>query len=177
MKYLAILFTFCLLGCFPTAKFLDKPKEMVPTYREYQYDYNAVWNSVLRTIVEYPITLIEKESGIINTDWLGRTIKKKVSVWRGLIGGGQVEDEIPIELQERFNILVTKDTITTTVKIIRYVKVRPYKMTMGGPGNWEPDAISSFVQVQSDTQTEHSLLEEIENCLKSNQIDSLPKRN
>lgn len=168
MPALAVILLLMVISCVPKGKLLEKPKERMPTSRDYQSDFNIVWSSVLRTLTEYPLTIIEKESGLINTDWLGRTVKKKVSVWRGLLGGGQVEDEMPVELKERLNILVSvKTDVITNVKIVRYVKVRQYRMTPGGVGNWRPDIRSSFRQTESDTQTEYRLLNEIENNISN----------
>lgn len=104
-----------------------------------------------------------KNSGIINTDWLSYVDSSKVSIWRGLIGGGQVDDNMPIKVTHRLNILATvKDSVTINIKIIRYVKIRPYLMVTGGAGNWTPDSYGSFVQVNSDTKQENKILNAIE---------------
>lgn len=169
MKKLTVISILLFIGC-AGVKSLEKPIEKKPTEMVYGFEFDKVWNATLQSISEYPLTIIEKNSGIINTDWLGKTVKKKVSIWRGLVGGGQVEDEMPFDIQERLNILVTKihgDKVK--VKIIRYVKARPYRATIGGAGNWEPDPSKTYEQVPSDTQTEYNLLIKIKETLVNQQ--------
>jgi len=164
--FIIITYIFFVFGsCAGPMRALENPVEKKPTSRVFQGNYDKIWNCTLQSISEYPLTIIEKESGIINTDWLGSLATKKVSVWRGIIGGGQVEDEMPIDVQCRLNVLVSKvaDSVFS-VNIIRYVKARPYIMLPGGSGNWAPDRSGTFEQVPSDTQTEFRILEKINSC-------------
>jgi len=170
LKTFAILTPlFYLLGCAPP-RYLETNNQTFPTERNFNANFDKVWVNTLKSVSYFPLTIIEKNSGIINTDWITYVETKKISVWRGLIGGGQVEDDMPAEISHRINILVTeKDSVTINVKIIRYVKVRNYLMVVGGKGNWAPDSYGIFTQVNSDTRQENKILNAIEeNILKKN---------
>jgi hypothetical protein len=163
---LTICISISLIGC--SNKIIKESKPVYPTDRNYNTTFDKVWNSALKTISYFPLTIIEKNSGIINTDWITYIDTLKVNIWRGLIGGGQVDDKMPTEVMHRLNILVTqKDSTTVNVKIIRYAKARPYIQTMGGAGNWEPSVEANFEQVLSNTQTENQILNEIDEMLQA----------
>ena len=51
-KYLLICLTIFLIGC-SSFKLLEQPKEKMPTSRLYNLGFDAVWESVLRNIIEY----------------------------------------------------------------------------------------------------------------------------
>ena len=169
MKNFLTLLLLCsclfLIGC-GSAKLLEKPQPILPTDRNYSARFDDIWNATLKAISYFPLTVIEKNSGIINTDWIEYVDTVKVNVWRGLTGGGQVDDAMPVEVMHRLNVLVSqKDSAVTNVKIIRYAKVRPYNITWGGVGNWEPNVKGNFEQTTSNTVQENKILNEIEHIL------------
>ena len=156
-----------LSGCY-TNKLTEPVQPKKPTDRVFSVSYDSTWQAVIKVMAVFPLTVIEKESGILNTDWTTRTAYKKVSVWRGLIFGGQVDDEIPMELMERFNVLVTRGSdSTTTVRVIRFVKARPYDMIAGPKGSWTPASNRDFTQTESSTVPEWRLLNAIDQCLST----------
>lgn len=169
MKKIIIILIVVLLfvGCSMSNKLLEKPPEKAyPTKRVLNADFDTVWNKTLQAIARYPLTIIEKNSGIINTDWCGYTDSVSVSVWRGVLFGGQVEDEMPVEVQERLNILITRVSETgTEIEIIRYVKIRPYVQTTGGKGSWAPPTSQQYTQTTSNTRKEFDILNKIENLV------------
>jgi len=164
-KIIAILiFVFLCVGCSMSNKLLEKPPEKpYPTKRVLNADFDTVWNKTLQAIARYPLTIIEKNSGIINTDWCGYTDSVSVSVWRGVLFGGQVEEEMPVEVQERLNILITRVSETGTgIEVIRYVKIRPYVQTTGGKGSWALPTSQQYTQTTSSTRKEFDILNKIE---------------
>lgn len=150
------------------------PVEKKPTSRIFPFSFDSVWTATMKSISEYPLTIIEKESGIINTDWVSGTRTQKVRIWRGLAFGGMVDDEQPIEIQYKLNILVSSESAESTkVRVIRYAKERPYDVGMGPRGCWQPNTLAEFQQVDSDTQTEHELLNTIGHFLETDsKLDS-----
>ena len=168
---LLVLVATALLGCYAN-RILDQPLIERPTERIVAFPKDSTWQAVLKVMAIYPLTVIEKESGILNTEWIGRTIHRRVSVWRGLAFGGQVEDMCPIELQERFNVLVSPESdSTTTVRVIRYVKLRPYLQDVGPKGSWKPDTYGQFVETKSTTIPESVILDAIERYLKTGKVE------
>ena len=98
-KIIPFLFIiFLCIGCSINNRITEKPPEtFYPTKRIINADFDTVWNKTLQSIARYPLTIIEKNSGIINTDWCGYKDSVTVSIWRGMLFGGQVEEEMPIE--------------------------------------------------------------------------------
>lgn len=169
MKIPKYFLLFVLLsGCLTTSNQLLETREPIyPTNRDYSADFNTVWDATIKAVSDLPITVIEKDSGIIQTDWTQYLDSTKVSVYRGLLYGGQTEDSMPVEVMHRFNILVSqKSQDLTNVKITRYVKIRPYERMVGPVGSWRPNTLGSFEQTVSDTRQENKLLNEIGNLLK-----------
>ena len=153
-----------LSGCF-SSHYVPITVDKKPTSREFDASIDSTWSAVMKVMAEFPLTVIEKNSGILNTDWMTRTSHRPASVWRGLAFGGQVQEDVPIELMERFNILVTRNLDSTTVvRVIRYVKARQYTQAMGGKGSWLPPS-TDFVQTESSTIPEWKLLNAIERCI------------
>jgi len=174
MTILLVPFVAFLLGGCYANKIVDRPIPPKLTDRSISASYDSTWNAVMKVMAQYPLTVIEKESGILNTDWTNRTIYRKVSVWRGLVFGGQVDDMCPMEIMERFNVLVTKaDSGLTTIKVIRFVKSRPYLMMSGPKGSWSPNSSGDFVQTGSSTIPENALLDTIEHLITTGELISI----
>lgn len=162
--YFVLLILLC--SCSSTGTQVIKQRPSFSINRDYQANFDTVWKATLRAVEGFPLNLIEKDSGILETDWTQYVDYVKVSAWRGLLYGGRVEENAPIEVMHKLKILViSKSNNIVNVKIIRFVKIRAYLQTEGPKGNWTPNTLMPFEQVQSDTIQENKLLNEIETLL------------
>ena len=158
------------VACVPQPKLLEQLPEAQPTDSTFQASFDVTWDAVMQSIAEWPLTVIEKESGIINTDWTTRMDSLKMSFWRGVYGG-QVEEDVPTEVMERINVVVRARTETATnVRIIRYVKFRIYEMAMGPVGSFTRGT-GEFTQTNSNTLVEARLLDRIGSVLAGVPLD------
>jgi hypothetical protein len=157
------------VGCYATKLTIEPPTKH-PTSREYHASFDSTWATAMQVIAVFPLTVIEKASGIINTDWTTRTVYHKGSIWRGA-RYGQVEEDVPFEVTDRFNILISRNSDSTSaVRIIRYVKARMYgymnDSSIAPPGVWF-DPVGEPVAKESSTTPEWHILDAIENCMRT----------
>ena len=147
------------------------PSAIKPTYHLFEQDYDTVWKATLKTIAEFPLTIIEKQSGILNTDWIQYVDSVPVIANRGF-PVGQKKENMPREVRHRLNILVSQERSGTKVNIIRYVQTRPYRLIESG--GWELNNLHSFQTGKSDTNTEHKILLQINSELENQALNGNP---
>ena len=167
MKKVIVILFILLIGCSPYIRQIYEPVLEHPIQKNYNYSFEKVWPVVLQRIAEYPLTIIEKESGIINTDWIGvgqDTVLCELDY--GFWGGGRVDKPMPVESRQRLNILVLKKSnMATTVKIIRYWQIRPFKRDER-KREWVKATQNSYFNFPTDTKRENQILNEIARLLK-----------
>jgi hypothetical protein len=145
---------------------METPPPTYPTEQAFLVSQDSVWNAVIKVMSVFPLTVIERQSGILNTDWTTRTSYKHCKVWRGLAFGGEVEDDWPLEIRERFNVLVSTSADSSVhVRVIRYVQSRGYQQGYGGKGAFDPPT-GPFVDAKSNTVPEHRILIAIDRCIR-----------
>ena len=148
---------------------VDRNIVPVPTHRQYDTSLDSVWTAVIDVFSRYPVTTIERESGLLNTDWCDRMDSLRVVVRYGLFPtsmvGTENEETMPLDLRERFNVRVkSAPNDRTQVQIFRFVKVRGFtKNDKRWP--WRRQMDSPFVDVPTSTLTEGRLLDKIGDAL------------
>ena len=152
-------------ACAPKITVYDRPR--LPTERHYASSYDTTWNAVVQVMAEWPLTIIERESGILNTDWLARKSSYAVSIDEPILG--RHREQMPVELMERLIVLVQPKGDSASVEVIRYVKLRPYRYVSRDRG-WVP-GIGEFMQTTSDTHLEAEILGLIEYALYSSKLE------
>jgi hypothetical protein len=170
MKHLLFGLLFVLfIGCSATRysiEVVDDNSQSKPMERVFPYDFDTVWNCAVEEVTTFPLTVVEKESGVISTGWYDEMQTKNVLISRGVGYGGRVSDVMPIEVREHLNILISSANPTsTTVKIVKVSKIRPYQMVVGPKGLWTPDKNADFVSGKSNTNVESRILDGIQKCL------------
>ena len=159
--YICLLLLFS--GCTPATRLLEPPIPFKPTDRIYPYSFDSTWTLLLRAMQDYPIAVIEKSSGIVDTDWTMQTGRKHIKVWRGLLYGGYVEDYAPYDYREKFHVLVMPLAADCThVKIKRFVELRYWTMLEGESGSWTQNNAGGFRPGTSTTVPENVILNRIE---------------
>jgi len=158
-----------LVGCTATRysiEVVDDSSQSKPMEREFPYPFESVWDCAVPEISAFPLTVVEKQSGIISTGWYDDMQTKNVLISRGVGYGGRVSDVMPIEVKEYLNILISRiDSVNTVVKIIKISKIRPYQMVVGPKGLWTPDKNADFVSGKSNTNVESRVFDGIQKCL------------
>jgi hypothetical protein len=170
MKYLLFGLSLVLfVGCAATRYNIEAvydDSQYKPMEKGIPYSFESVWNCLLIEVSSYPLTIVEKQSGIISTGWYDEMQTKSVLISRGVGYGGQVSDVMPIEVKEYMNILVSRiDSMNTWIKIIKVSKIRPYQMVVGPKGLWTPDKNADFVSGKSNTNVESRIFDGIQKCL------------
>lgn len=101
-----------------------------PTSYQFALPKDKVWDATLKALSEWPLTIIEKDSGLINTDVLETERSQIYGVWYAVV----IDDEkknitcvgkSPFGLRKQVKLLVNVlgDSNNTTVKITVYQKV------------------------------------------------------
>lgn len=120
-----VALSFLIAGCRP-------PAPDVSAYDESMYDasYDEVWDATVRAFADYnmPIDNIEKDSGIIASDWVGAETS-----WMdcGSAGLGSHTDR-----QFRVNTLIRRGSDGTNVRVNTLFQTREVPMG-GGYGTWK----------------------------------------
>ena len=153
---------FLLLSCSSQTYLIDQQVEKPQTFRVYTADFNAVWKNTMAALQSYPITTVDKESGVIATDWRFSQQTRTVSVNRGLAFGGRVTEDMPIDVLDRVNALIQYTADGVRVDVSRAVRVRPYLFDIGPAGTWKQDVNGNYVETSSDGKTEKLILDAVE---------------
>jgi hypothetical protein len=137
-----LVFLFCLflliIGCGGKGM---KETERFPTSMSYEDSYDNTWTALLASVKKYPVLLIDKEKGVIHTDWYVYP-KGKSNILRE-----KCKLDIKVEkAEEKVKIDITSQMETQNSRIFR---------------KWVPKT--------SNGQTEYEILKEVENRLKTMQ--------
>src|SRR4030067_562194 len=167
-----IIIVFFLAGCVGTIHHFRElsPNQFqkCPTDALFEESYGSVWESTISALSNFPITLMDKDVGLIVTD--SKTTQEAPFIFimnsnhygKGIFKSDQ--DGYYSRKRERLNVRVKTETGGTRVSIITTVEVyfdNTY-ITSKPTKEWRP--------AESDSITERRILEIIENNLKDAQV-------
>ncbi|MBN1290974.1 MAG: hypothetical protein JXB48_03965 [Candidatus Latescibacteria bacterium] len=164
-KYLLLFFILILVltvQCSSSFTFIEQNIKEYPVKQEYPAKYDTVWDAAEKSLDDYHIKKSAKVAGLIETDWLEKTVQQEISVRKGWIFKRHVTENMPVEVRERLTVIVTPlEYDNASVNIVRYVMIRPYVKSWRTAWQWSPDTDGTFAEAPSDTNTEHWILHEI----------------
>jgi hypothetical protein len=167
-KAIAVCFLFLVLsGCADQIVMLrEQPSAPMPTRMTYSATFDSTWSCLLKVMREYPVAVLEKTSGLYETDWVLKESSKKVVTDRGILG--QIEEDWPYEYREKLHVVVfPSGEDSTTVDIKRFVELRYSHIKEGPKGTWYYNRLEAFQPAQSTTLVEYSLLQKLDRVLRS----------
>ena len=168
-QFFALLVLAMLASCAPQAQLIKPESEKKETSRLIKADYETVWNKMLFLVQNYPLINTDKQSGLqsglIATDWRISQQTRQVKIFRGLVFGGTVRDELPIDVKDRLNILLQKADSGVRVTITRHVQVRPWLQEVGPVGSWSQNSNGEYQSTDSNTIVENAILDALESQL------------
>jgi len=110
-------------------------EEHFPTSMSYEAGYDDVWKALLDSTMKYSVLLVDKEKGVIRTDWYVYTKAKLLNE------------------KYKLDIKVEKGEDKTTIKITSQMETQNSRIFR----KWEPKT--------SNGKTEYEVLKEVKNRL------------
>jgi len=139
------------LGSCSTSKPYKRPLDL-PFYRIYVGTFDTVWNATVRVLDIYSITIANRESGILQTEWSNYRHNRELYDYPD-------QDDRLEEVQYRLKIRLSKAFVTQTgepaVRVQVTKELQEYK-------NIETD----WVRMPTDMHEENVILYRIEKRLK-----------
>jgi hypothetical protein len=148
----------------PQPLVLDETVEY-PTQKSFNAPRDAVFNAAIAALQQFPIILVDRESGVISTDWRFYIDYKRIKIWRGKLYGGYVEDKAPMDVKDRLTLKISQETDGTILKINRSVAIRAFNMEIGPVGSWSRNERGDYYPTTSNTKVENDIIQAVEKAL------------
>ncbi len=155
-RFSVIVMTILLVSCY--SKNFDEPGfRDTPTYRTsrtYKKPYDKVWEAVVSTMREAPITKASKASGEIVTDWIFSQSDRVYS--------GYDDTKIPYKVRYRLFIDLAGDSNSTNVNITNEEEYMVDSISSGGDFD---GAVYKWKSISTSTLKEKRLLDALDRAL------------
>lgn len=143
-----IFFSSCVPPVFPEDNL--PPYEERPIYGLFNAGFDRVWSAAIEAMDLYPLEIVDKERGLIVTEWITSTSDYIFSTF----GATYIPEKIRFKMRLHINSRGGK----TTVKIISWEQVEKDLIS----GNLEfTGSIYTWIDVPSSTAREREVLEKI----------------
>jgi len=165
VRYLFLLVLVVVVGCLPAVTQLRvgvREGEQNDISRAYSANFDQTWEAAIDVMQRYPITTIEKASGLLITDW----VEGASDVYYSEIEGKKET----LRDRSRFNVKVSAVGDGSRVTVNQYVKLRaptymisdPMMGTTGGPFyEWQDVAGIKDLPSRTPSQREKEILDAI----------------